>query len=127
MRFLVMVRGTKELDAAIAARGIKAVPAEAMRKMGAFNETLIKDGVLLDMGGLQPTAKGVRIVGYTEGKPRVVDGPFAESKELVAGFWILQGRSREEIVQRLLHCPFEQGEEIEIRQLFEAEDLEGIQ
>ena len=87
MRFLVMVKFTEEPTV----QG----PTDAM---GAFNKALIRDGVLLAAEGLQPTSKGVRIT-YQGGRPTVTDGPFAESKELVAGFWILQGRSKEEIVE----------------------------
>ena len=90
--------------------------------MGAFNKALIRDGVLLAAEGLQPTSKGVRIT-YQGGRPTVTDGPFAESKELVAGFWILQGRSKEEIVERLLQCPFEGGEFVEIRQIADDEEI----
>jgi hypothetical protein len=100
--------------------------AQELANMGAFNQTLIKDGVFLDAGGLVPTSKSARI-SYSSGKPVVTDGPFTETKELVAGFWILHGRSKEEIIERLSHAPFARGEEIEIRQLFEPEDLAGIQ
>jgi hypothetical protein len=93
--------------------------------MGAFNQTLINDGMLLDMGGLQPTAKGTRI-DYSGAKPHITDGPFTETKELIAGFWLLEARSKEELVERLLQCPFQNGESIEIRPLFSDEDLEGF-
>jgi hypothetical protein len=116
MRFLVMVRATRESEAG-------ALPsADMLAKMGAFNQTLARDGVLLAAEGLRASSKGARI-SYANGKPIVTDGPFTESKELVAGFWLLQARSKEEIVERLSHCPFENGEEIEIRQLFEPEDF----
>jgi hypothetical protein len=93
--------------------------------MGAFNQTLIDDGMVVEMGGLKPTSKGLRI-DYSGAKPRITDGPFAESKELVAGFWLLEARSKEELVERLLHCPFRYGESIEIRPLFTDEDLEAF-
>ncbi|HUA09851.1 MAG TPA: YciI family protein [Candidatus Acidoferrales bacterium] len=119
MRFLVMVKATKESEAG-------ALPtAGELARMGAFNETLARDGVLLAAEGLQPSVKGARI-SYAGGKPTVTDGPFTETKELVAGFWILQARSKEELIERLSRCPFERGEQIEIRQLFEPEDLAGI-
>lgn len=121
MRFLVMVKNTPEFEARLEAGDVPAL-ADAMRKMEAFNQTLINDGVLLDMGGLKPTSKSVRI-DYSGAKPRIIDGPFAETKELVAGFWLLEGRSKEEIVERLSHCPFELGETVEIRQLFEPEEV----
>ena len=104
MRFLVMVKGTNEVEPG---QG----PTAAMM---AFNKTLIRDGILLAAEGLQASSEGARIT-YSGGKAAVTDGPFAESKELVAGFWLLQGRSKEEIVERLLQCPFEGGEYVEIR------------
>jgi hypothetical protein len=94
-------------------------------EMGAFNETLIRDGVLLAAEGLQPSSKGARI-SYAGPRPVVIDGPFTETKELIAGFWILQASSKEELIERLSSCPFERGESIEIRQIFEAEDFAGI-
>jgi hypothetical protein len=114
MRFLVMVKGTKDVQP-------DARPTEAMKD---FNRTLIRDGVLLAAEGLRPTSQGSRIT-YAGGKPAVTDGPFTESKELVAGFWILQGRSKEEIVERLLQCPFEGGEFVEIRPIWELEDFQS--
>lgn len=114
MRFLVMVKATKEWDGEL--------PAAAM---GAFNETLVRDGIMLDAKGLQPSSKGARI-SYTSSRPVVTDGPFTETKELVAGFWLLQARSKEELIERFMHCPFERGESIEIRQIFEPEDFAGI-
>jgi hypothetical protein len=114
MRFLVMVKATQEWNGEL--------PTAAM---GTFNETLIRDGVLLAAEGLQPTSKGARI-SYAGARPVVTDGPFTEAKELVGGFWILQASSKEELIERLLHCPFERGESIEIRQLFEAEDFAAI-
>ena len=116
MKFLVMVTMTPQIEA-----NLKPTK-EAFEKMGAFNETLTKDGVLLDMGGLHPTSKAVRI-DYSGDKPRTIDGPFTESKEVVAGFWMLQARSKEEVVERLLHCPFELGENVEIRQMYEPEEV----
>jgi hypothetical protein len=116
VRFLVMVKVPKEPEG-------RQVPKAAM---GAFNQTLIRDGVLLAAEGLQPSSKGARIT-YSGERPTVTDGPFAESKEVVAGFWLLQGRSKEEIVERLLHCPFEGSEFVEIRQIFEREDFPELQ
>ena len=116
MRFLVMVQMTPESEAR------HVLIKEDFLKMGAFNETLVRDGVLLDAEGLHPSSKGARI-SFAGGKPAVTDGPFTESKELVAGFWLLQARSKEEIIERLKQCPFQRGEQIEIRQLYEPEDL----
>jgi hypothetical protein len=114
MRFLVMVKANKEWDGEL--------PTAAM---GAFNEALIRDGVMLAAEGLQPSSKGARI-SYANAHPVVTDGPFAESKELIAGFWIIQARSKEELIERFSRCPFERGETIEIRQIFEAEDFAEI-
>ena len=119
MRFLVMVRATAASEAG------RLPTKEELLSMGAFNETLVRDGVMLAAEGLKPSSQGARI-SYPSGKPVVVDGPFAETKELVAGFWLLQARSKEELVERLKQCPFQRGEEIEIRPLYEMEDLAGV-
>jgi hypothetical protein len=116
MRFLVIVKATKDSEAGIISRS-------AMEEMGKFNEGLVKDGVVLAMDGLHPSSKGTR-VRFDGGRATVTDGPFAETKELVAGFWIVQGKSRAEVVERFIHAPFDGGAEIEIRQLFELEDLD---
>lgn len=119
MRFMVMVKATAESEAGV-------MPSEAlMAAMGRFNEELVKAGVLLAGEGLQPSSKGVRM--RFSGKQRtVVDGPFADTKELVAGFWLWQVRSLDEAIEWARRCPnpFERGEsELEIRQVFEAEDF----
>jgi hypothetical protein len=119
MRFLVMVKATKESEAG------EMPSAHMLSKMGEFNAGLAKDGVILAADGLAPSSQGARI-SYAGGKPSVTDGPFTETKELVAGFWILQARSKEEVIERLSHCPFERGEQIEIRRIFEMEDFAGI-
>ena len=93
--------------------------------MGKYNEELMKAGVLLDGGGLQPSSKGVRIK-FSGGKRTVIDGPFAETKELIAGYWIIQVKSREEAIEwaKRLPAPHEnQDGEIEIRQFFELDDF----
>lgn len=116
MRFMVIVKATKESEAGV-------LPTtEELANMGAFNEELARDGVLLAADGLQASSKGARIK-FGGGKPAVTDGPFAETKELIAGFWIIQAKSKEEAVQRMSRAPFQRGEEIEIRQVFEAEDF----
>lgn len=116
MRFMVLVKATAQSEAGV-------LPdAKLLEAMGAFNEQLVNAGVLLAGDGLQPSSKGARIKFGGAG-PSVVDGPFAETKELVAGFWILQANSRDEVIAWLLRCPFESDEEIEIRQIFEAEDF----
>lgn len=115
---MVIVKGTKEAEAG------ELPTAKELAEMGAFNEELGKAGVLLAMEGLQSSAKGTRI-SFAGKKPVVTDGPFAETKELVAGFWIVQGKSKEEVVERFLRCPFADwgNGEIEIRQIFEVEDF----
>jgi len=116
MRFLVIVKANKESEAGV-------MPTkEILSEMGKFNEELVKAGVMLAGEGLQPSSKGKRV--RFQGKTRtVIDGPFAETKELVAGFWIWQCRSMEEAVEWLKRAPFDGGTEVEIRQVFEAEDF----
>ena len=116
MRFMVLVKATKDSEAGI-------LPTrEQLAEMGNFNEQLVKDGVVLAMDGLQASSKGARL-RFDGGRPTVTDGPFAETKELLAGFWIVQGKSKEEIISRFMSAPFDRGEEIEIRQIFELEDF----
>jgi hypothetical protein len=119
MRFIAMVRATKASEAG------EMPSTEALAEMGRYNEELVKAGVMLAGEGLQPSSKGAR-VRFSGSKRTVVDGPFSETKELIAGFWILQCKSREEAVEWIKRCPnpFPEGEsEIEIRQVFEAEDF----
>jgi hypothetical protein len=119
MRFMVMVKATKESEAGI-------LPDEKLlADMGSFNEELVKAGVMLAGEGLQPSSKGAR-VRFSGTKRTVTDGPFAETKELVAGFWTWKVASKEEAIEWVKRCPnpFPNGEsEIEIRQIFEAEDF----
>ena len=118
MRVLVMVKGNKDSEAGVMP---KQKLLEDMRK---FNEELAKAGVLLAAEGLKPTSKGKRI-RFSGAKRTVIDGPFTESKELIAGFWLWQVRSMEEAVEwvKRVPCPFEGESEIEIRQVFEADDF----
>lgn len=118
MRFMVMVKATKESEAGVMPKQ------KLLADMGKFNEELVKAGVMLAGEGLHPTSKGKR-VRFSGEKRTVVDGPFTETKELVAGFWLWQVRSMEEAVEWLKRCPNpHDGEsEIEIRQVFEAEDF----
>jgi hypothetical protein len=95
---------------------------EMLARMGAFNEELVRAGVMLAGEGLQPSSKGARI-SFTGAKPIVTDGPFAETKELVGGFWILQTKSKEEVIEWISRAPFQDGEQVEIRQIFEMEDF----
>jgi hypothetical protein len=116
MRFAVLVKASKESEAGVLPSS------ELLKEMGKFNERLAKDGVLLAGDGLHPTSKGTRL-RFDGGRTTVTDGPFAETKELVAGFWIVQGKSKQEIVERFMHAPFDGGQVIEIRQIFEVEDF----
>lgn len=119
MRFMVMVKATKDSEAGV-------MPSETLlREMGNFNEELVKAGIMLAGEGLKPSSAGAR-VRFDGAKRTVIDGPFAETKELVAGFWLLQCKSLEECVEWIKRCPnpFEDGaSEIEIRPIFEAEDF----
>jgi hypothetical protein len=118
MRFMVMVKATKESEAGV-------MPSEELlTAMGKYNEELVKAGVMLDGQGLHPSSKGARV--HFDGKKRtVVDGPFAETKELVAGFWVWQVKSLEECIEWVKRCPnpMTGPSDIEIRQIFEAEDF----
>jgi hypothetical protein len=116
MRFAVLVKASKESEAGVLPSS------ELLDEMGKFNEALAKDGVLLAAEGLRASSKGARL-RFDGGRTTVTDGPFAETKELVAGFWIVQGKSKEEVVERFMHAPFDGGHVIEIRQIFEAEDF----
>jgi hypothetical protein len=119
MRFIAMVKATKDSEAGV-------MPSqELLADMGKFNEELVKAGVLLAGEGLHPSSKGAR-VRFSGTKRTVIDGPFAETKELVAGFWLLQVKSKEEAIEWIKRSPnpFPGGEsEIEIRQVFEASDF----
>ena len=125
MRFLVMVKPNSAEAARYEGGNFPADFSDSLAKMGAFNQTLIDDGMLVDMGGLKPTSTGARI-DYSGAKPHITDGPFAETKELVAGFWLLEARSKEELVERLSQCPFQYGESVEIRPLFSDEDIQAF-
>jgi hypothetical protein len=119
MRFMVMVKATPNSEAGV-------LPSEELlAEMGKFNEELVKAGVLLAGEGLQPSSKGAR-VKFSGGKRTVTDGPFTETKELIAGFWLIQVKSKEEAIEWVKRVPDPMpGEEaeIEIRQVFEAEDF----
>lgn len=125
MRFMVIVKATKDSEAG------KPPSEELLVAMGRYNEELVKAGVMLSGDGLQPSSKGARV--RFSGKERtVIDGPFTETKELIAGFWIFQVRSREEAIEWVRRCPnpHDEDTEIEIRQIFELEDFgqsEGVE
>jgi len=115
MRFMVIVKATEESEAGV-------LPDQKLlADMGKYNEELVQAGVMLAGEGLQPSSKGAR-VRFAGGKKTVIDGPFAETKELVAGFWIWQCKSKDEAIEWLKRAPFE-NTEVEIRQIFEAEDF----
>jgi hypothetical protein len=118
MRFMIIVKATKESEAGV-------MPSEKLlTEMGQFNERLVQAGVMLAGEGLHPTSRGAR-VRFSGDKRIVIDGPFAETKELIAGFWLWQVQSKEEAIEWVKQCPNpHDGDcEIEIRQLFEAEDF----
>ena len=115
MRFMVLVKSNEEAEAGV-------MPSEEiLAEMMKYNEELARAGVMLDGSGLQPTSKGAR-VAFSGGKPIVTDGPFTEAKELVAGYWLIHVRSKEEAVDWVKRAPSHEGE-LEIRQLFELEDF----
>jgi hypothetical protein len=115
VRFMVIVKASKESEAGI-------LPDEQqLAAMGKFNEEMVKAGVMLAGEGLQASSKGARI-RFSGNKRTVIDGPFSETKELVAGFWLIQVKSKEEAIEWIKRVPFEDGE-VEIRQVFELEDF----
>jgi hypothetical protein len=120
MRFMMIVKASKDSEAG------KLPSEELIAAMGKYNEELMKAGVLVDLSGLQSSAKGAR-VRLSGGKKTVIDGPFAETKELIAGYWIINVKSKEEAVEWALKVPAPHGEdqecEIEIRQFFELDDF----
>ena len=116
MRFMVIVKANKESEQGI-------MPSETiLADMGKYNEQLANAGVMLAGEGLHPSSKGKR-VRFEGTKRTVVDGPFAETKELIAGFWLFQARSMDEALEWVKRAPFDGGTEIEVRQVFEAEDF----
>ena len=118
MRFMIIVKASKDSEAGV-------MPSEELlRDMGKFNEELAKAGILLAADGLHPSSKGARV--RFSGKTRtVIDGPFAETKELIAGYWLWQVKSKEEAIEWVKRCPnpMREDSELEIRQVFEAEDF----
>ncbi len=121
MRFMMIVKASPESEA-----GVMPDPA-LLEAMGKFNEEMVKAGVMLEGEGLQASSKGAR-VRFSGKKVTVIDGPFTETKELIAGFWIIQAKSKEEAIEWASRAPNPHGDgeaEIEIRQVFEAADFEG--
>ena len=118
MRFMILIKATKDSEAGV-------MPSrQLLTEMGKFNEELVKDGVMIAGEGLHPSSKGAR-VRFSGNKRTVIDGPFAETKELVAGFWLWQVKSKEEAIEWVKRCPNPHNEEgeVEIRQVFEMEDF----
>ena len=116
MRFMVIVPTNEESEAGV-------LPDEKiLTEMNKFNEEMVKAGVMLAGEGLHPSSKGARLK-FSDGKTTVIDGPFTESKELIAGFWLIQVKSKEEAIAWMKRAPFGGGVEIEIRQVFEMEDF----
>ncbi|WP_410637091.1 YciI family protein [Amycolatopsis sp. lyj-346] len=122
MRFMVIVKTNEDSEAA------QGPSAELLEEMAKFNEELVKAGVLLAGEGLTPSSEGARVVFSGTEEPKVVDGPFAETKELVGGFWILQCRDREECIEWIKRMPNPDGQagEVEIRRVAEASDFENM-
>ena len=116
MRVLVLVKADKDSEAGVLPS------AELLTEMGKYNEELVKAGVMVAGEGLHPSSKGVR-VRFSGDKRTVIDGPFPETKELLAGFWILEVKSREEVIEWIKRAPMGGDTELEIRQIFEAEDF----
>jgi hypothetical protein len=116
MRFMVIVKGNEDTE-----KGVMPTEQE-LAEMGAYNEELVKAGVMLAGEGLHPSSKGARVRFDKDNNSTVVDGPFAETKELVAGFWILEVSSREEVIEWVRKAPFREGE-LEIRQVFSSDDF----
>ena len=119
MRFMVIVKATKDTEAG------KMPSEEMLAAMARYNEELVKAGVMLDGAGLKPTSQGARI-RFEGDKRTVIDGPFTESKELIAGYWIFEAKSKEEAIEWARRCPnpYDGDGEIEIRPFFELEDFE---
>jgi hypothetical protein len=118
MRFMVIVKATRDSEAG------KMPSEELLGAMAKFNEEMVKAGVMLDGNGLQPSSKGARI-RFNGSQRTVIDGPFAETKELIAGYWMIQVKSKQEAIDWIKRCPnpHEGESEIEIRQVFELEDF----
>lgn len=116
MRFMVLVKANQDSEAGV-------LPSqEILAAMGTYNDALVKAGVLLAGEGLHPSSKGAR-VKFSGEKRTVIDGPFAEPKELIAGFWLIQVKSKEEAIEWVKRAPMDGGTELEIRQVFEASDF----
>jgi hypothetical protein len=120
MRFMMLVKANADSEAGVPPTQ------EMLDRMGKYNEELVRAGVLLAADGLQASAKGARVTFGTNGKSTVTDGPFTEAKELIAGYWLIEVSSKEEAVQWATRVPFDEGGEIEVRQVYEAEDFDQV-
>ena len=116
MRYMIIVKATPDSEAG------QMPTSEELASMGRFNEELIAAGILLAMDGLHSSASGIR-VSFDGGKTKVTDGPFAETKELIAGFWLVDMKSKEEVLEWVKRIPFSHGEEVEVRKVFEVSDF----
>jgi hypothetical protein len=119
MRFMVMVPASKESEAGVLPDG------EILAAMGKFNEEMVKAGVMLAGEGLHPSSRGARL-RFLDGKVAVTDGPFTESKELIAGYWLIQVKSKEEAIAWMKRAPFGGGVTIELREIFEPADFAPV-
>ena len=121
MRFMMIVKANEDTEAGVMPK------TELLDAMGKYNEEIVKAGVLLGFDGLQPSSKGARIQIAADGTRTVLDGPFAETKELIAGYWLIQVKSKEEAIEWAMRAPAPHGPgkatHIELRQIFEAEDF----
>ena len=116
MRFMILVKANRETEAGVLPR------TEILAAMGKFNEELVNAGIMVAGEGLQASSKGAR-VRFSGSAQTVIDGPFAEAKELIAGYWIWNVKSREEAIEWVKRAPFADGDQVEIRQVFEADDF----
>src|SRR5262245_30185918 len=119
MRFMVIVKASAETEAGVLPS------AEILQAMGKYNEQLVKAGVMLAGEGLHPSSRGTR-VKFNGSQRTVTDGPFTETKELIAGFWLWQVESKEEAIEWLKRAPFDAGAEVELRQVYETEDFAPV-
>ena len=125
MRFMIMVKADKNTEAGVLPTN------KDLEVMGRYNEELVKAGVLLDAAGLQPSSKGAKVT-FQGGKPLVTDGPFAETKEVIAGYWVIEVKSKQEAIDWAKKIPFDRlpgagrAPEVEVRQMFELDDLEDV-
>lgn len=116
MRFMIMVPSSAEAEAGVLP------PKDQLEKMMAFNRELQKAGVMLDGAGLAPSSQGAKVVFGAAGKPKVIDGPFAEAKEMVAGYWLIETKSKQEAIEWASRAPFEEGVTLQIRQLHDVSE-----